>query len=378
MNKLINSIYGDKYIWSIAIGLSAISLLAVYSSTSLLGYKENKFVLTYLIKHASVIISGLIIMYITHLINYKYYIKLSNILIVIAVPLLLYTLLFGTSINEASRWIRIPIIDKTFQTSDFAKFALFIYLAKELAFKQKIIKDFKSGFLPIIAAIIVICVLVAPSNLSTAIMIFATSMLLLVIGRVSFTQILLLIMCGAVIISLTMMYGPRKEVYKNRLEAFISPGKHDLGKNYQRKHAKIAISSGGVFGKGPGNSTQRNYLPSPYADFIFAIIIEEYGLIGASVVVFLYLALLARVIKISLQTDNAFAALLVVSLGFSLVIQALLNMAVAVNLLPVTGVSLPLISMGGPSIVFTCITFGIILNISRTNYTNENKRIKFQ
>lgn len=351
--------------WIIIIVLSLWSLLAVYSSVGTLAYKEGKGTEIYLVKHTLLIIGGFALMYFSHLLDYRWYAGISKILMAITIPLLFYTLIFGNTINEANRWVTIPVINQTFQTSDLAKLALITFLARMLTRKQENIKDVKKAFLPIMGSVCVIFVLIAPANLSTALMLFGVSVLLLVIGRISLKQISYVCMGVMVLLVLVVMLGPRSATYSSRVQTYLSGEQADTDKSFQSDHAKIAIASGGLFGKGPGNSTQRNVLPHPYSDFIFAIIVEEYGAVGGFVLVCLYVALMFRCIRIVTLSPKAFGALLAAGLGFSLTLQALGNMAVAVGLGPVTGIPLPLVSMGGTSILFTSIAFGIILSVSR-------------
>ncbi|NGF55027.1 FtsW/RodA/SpoVE family cell cycle protein [Parapedobacter sp. SGR-10] len=373
MEQVFSKLKGDKWIWIIVIILSGWSLLAVYSSVGTLAYKEGKGTELYLVKHFSIIVAGLVLMYLSHKLDYKWYAGISKLLMIITIPLLLYTLLFGSSVNEASRWVTIPVINQTFQTSDLAKLALITFLARMLSRKQEEIKDVKKSFIPIMGAVCLVFVLIAWANLSTALMLFGVSILLLIIGRVSIKQIAIVSAGGLVLLMMVMLLGPRRATYISRIEGFFKteevttsnvPFQED--KNYQANNAKIAIATGGLFGKGPGNSVQRNVLPHPYSDFIFAIIIEEYGTVGGVVLLFLYLALMYRCIRIVTMSPRAFGAFLAAGLGFSLTIQALANMAVAVGLGPVTGVPLPLVSMGGTSILFTSVALGIILSVSRS------------
>ncbi|MCO4292430.1 FtsW/RodA/SpoVE family cell cycle protein [Solitalea sp. MAHUQ-68] len=373
MNWILQQTRGDKWIWLVVFALSMISVLAVYSSTGTLAYKSDVNPFHFLIKHGTMIVAGLAIMYFAHLLDHRYYSRIAQLLLWLSIPLLLYTLFFGSSINNASRWVTLPIINQTFQSSDLAKLALFMYLARSITKRQEKIKDFKEGFLPIFIAVIGVCGLIAPANLSTALMIFGTSMLLLLIGRVSFTQMAMVGIAGAILVAFVVFFGPRRGVYKARVEAFLHPEMVHSDKNYQSDQAKIAIATGGLLGKGPGNSTQRNFLPSPYADFVYAIIIEEYGMMGGLIILALYLVFLYRCVKIVSRSPKAFGALLAAALSFSLVIQAFANMAVATNLFPVTGVALPLVSMGGTSILFTSAAFGIILSISRDLEEAEKK-----
>ncbi|AMP97002.1 Cell division protein FtsW [Pedobacter cryoconitis] len=374
VQALLEKTKGDRWIWLIIILLSLISIFAVYSATGTLAYKQGKTVEKILLtKHLIFVVMGIGMIYIAHLVDYQYYAGISKILMIITIPLLFYTLVFGTSLNDASRWVKIPIIGLTFQTSDLAKLALITFLARMLTRKQENIKDVKTSFIPIMGSVCVVFVLIALANLSTALMLFGVSILLLIIGRISIKQILVVCAGGFVLLMFVVFLGPRRETYKSRVNSYLHPEKQHSDKTYQADQAKIALASGGIFGKGPGNSTQRNFLPHPYSDFIFAIIVEEYGLFGALIIIVLYLVLLYRCVRIVTQSPKAFGALLAAGLSFSLTIQAFANMAVAVGLGPVTGVPLPLVSMGGTSMIFTSIAFGIILSVSRDVEENGKK-----
>ncbi|MBL7734666.1 MAG: cell division protein FtsW [Chitinophagaceae bacterium] len=378
---------GDKVIWATVALLALVSMLVVYSSTGLLAYRYNKGnTEIYLFKQLMFIIIGVGIIYFAHQVNYTLYSRWSRILFLLSIPLLIYTLFFGVSLNEGTRWIRLPLINLTFQTSDLAKLALFMYLSRMLSKKQDVIKDFKKGFLPLIIPVAIISLLVAPANLSTALMIGATSLLLMFIGRVSIKHIGLTVGIAsipvAILILLAVVYYDKEEGKTKDLPVLIESGRiptwikrvqnfiydarqGDKEDNYQINQAKIAIAKGGLIGLGPGNSEQRNFLPHPYSDFIYAIIIEEYGLAGGAFIIFVYMIFLFRSIRIFRKCPYAFGAFLALGLSFTLVIQALINMAVNVNLFPVTGVTLPLVSMGGSSFLFTCLAIGIILSVAR-------------
>jgi len=346
----------------------------VYSATGTLAYKQGKAVEKILLtKHIIFVVMGIAMIYISHLLDYKYYAGISKVLMIITIPLLVYTLVFGTSLNDASRWVKIPFIGLTFQTSDLAKLALITFLARMLTRKQENIKDVKKAFLPIMGSVCVVFILIALANLSTALMLFGVSILLLIIGRISIKQIGIVCAGGAVLLLFVVFLGPRRETYKSRIQSFMHPELQHSDKTYQADHAKMALAKGGVFGTGPGNSIERNFLPHPYSDFIFAIIVEEYGFFGGLIIIILYLVLLYRCVRIVTQSPKAFGALLAAGLSFSLTIQAFANMAVAVGLGPVTGVPLPLVSMGGTSMIFTSIAFGIILSVSRDVEENNKK-----
>jgi cell division protein FtsW len=370
---LAKNIKGDRTIWGVVIILSVFGILAVYSSTGTLAYaKKSGNTEYYLMKHLGILVLGLSFMWVAHMVDFQYYSRLSQLFLWLSIPLLIYTLMFGKEVNDATRWITIPVIGMSFQTSDLAKLALIMYIARFLSKKQDNIKSFKESFLPILIYIVVICGLIAPSNLSTAAVLFATCMLLLFIGRIPFTYLLSLAATGIIVLAISIgiiLNTPgqgRVATWKSRIETYVSFVKGDeQAESYQNQQAKIAISKGGITGMGPGNSTQRNFLPSPYADFIYAIIIEEYGLVGGGVLILLYLILLFRTIRIVMLTPKAFGALLAVGLSFSLVIQAFINMAVAVHMVPNTGLPLPLVSMGGTSLFFTSMAFGIIISVSR-------------
>jgi cell division protein FtsW len=389
--QLLRNTRGDKYIWGIVILLALTSLLVVYSATGSLAYRMYKGnTEVYLFKQLSFIVIGLMVIYFLHRINYTLYSRVATILFLVSIPLLLYTLFFGTTLNEGSRWIKLPVINLTMQTSDLAKLALFMYISKMLSKKQDVIKEFKKGFLPIITPVIIICGLIAPANLSTALLTGATSLMLMFIGRVSTKHILLAISVAAIpvalLISVAVMTYNKEEgkstikvanvgrvtTWIKRVQDFMYAKDETIP--YQVQQAKIAIANGGVLmGKGPGNSTQRNFLPHPYSDFIYAIIIEEYGLAGGAFIIFIYLLFLFRCINIFKRCPYAFGAFLALGLSFTLVIQAIANMAVNVNLTPVTGVTLPLISMGGTSFLFTCAAIGIILSVARNVEQLEGK-----
>ena len=369
MQYLLNKIKGDKIIWLVVIILSVFSILAVYSSTGTLAYKyQGGNTEYYMIKHFIILVLGLFLMYLAHLVKYTYFSRIFQIALWIAVPLLLLTLFFGLNLNEARRVLPLPF-GLTFQTSDLAKLTLIMYLARMLTKRQEVIKDFKSAFLPIVIPVLIVCFLILPANFSTAAILFTTSLVLMFIGRVSLKHIFSMVGIGIVIMFFMVLIAksypnflPRVDTWISRVENFKEPNAEE---NYQVEQAKIAIASGGIVGKMPGNSEQRNFLPHPYSDFIFAIIIEEYGLIGGLLVVFLYLILLFRAVKIVAKVPRNFGAFLTIGVAFSLVFQAMINMAVAVNLLPVTGQTLPFISMGGTSIWFTSISIGIILSVSK-------------
>ena len=396
-DNLLKKTRGDKVIWALVVLLTLVSLLAVYSATGSLAYKNYKGnTEVYLFKQVAFIFGGLLVIYFAHMVNYTFYSKAARIIFLISLPLLFYTLFFGVKMNEGSRWIKLPIINMTMQTSDLAKLALFMYLARLLSKKQDMIKDFKKGYLMVIWPVLLTCLLIAPANLSTALLLGASCLLLLFIGRANTKHLLLTI--GLAMIPITLLIAAavvrhhsesseeaaltktnssaltaRVETWISRVETFIYGGQDSDTDAYQVNQAKVAISKGGLLGVGPGNSTTRDFLPQAYNDFIYAIIIEEYGLVGGGFIVFIYLVFLFRCIRIFKRCPFAFGAFLALGLSFTLVIQAIANMAVTVNLFPVTGVTLPLVSMGGSSFIFTCLAIGIILSVARNVEQLEGK-----
>ena len=378
MNWIETYFKGDRTIWLVVILLSILSLLAVYSSTGTLAYRyQSGNTEYYLFKHFIILFFGFGLMYFSHLVKYTFYARVSKVAIFVTVPLLLLTLLSGTNLNDASRWLTLPIVNLSFQTSDLAKLALILFVARTLSKKQDNIKDFKQAFVPVMLPVVIVCALILPANFSTAAVLFATCLVLMFIGRINMKFIFSLVGIAIAAFGLFLLiayltgYDGRIKTWEARIENFKSG---DAEGNYQVEQAKIAIATGGIIGKGPGNSSQRNFLPHPYSDFIYAIIVEEYGLLGGSFVVILYLLLFYRSIQIVRKTQRAFAALVTIGCAFSLCFQAMINMAVAVNIFPVTGQPLPMLSMGGTSIWFTSLALGIILSVS-ADIENEQQSI---
>ena len=381
--KVRRYIKGDKIIWIVVLILLVISLLSVYSSTGSLAYQHregNTFF--YLFRQLKFVLLGLLIIFFVHMIPYRVFSRISVVALYLAIPLLILTLIAGTNINEATRWLQIPGTGLTIQPSDFAKIALVMYMAKILSVNQNNIKDFKGVFVKISLAIIGTCALILPANFSTAGIVFLTAFSLMFVGRIPVKYLALMVFTG--IFALSVFIGGALLVNK---EGRISTWKHRIetymdgeGDNYQANQAKVAIVQGGLFGKGPGNSTQRNLLPHPYSDFIYAIIIEEYGsLVGGVLVLALYLWLFFRAGLIIRRSRSTYGAFLAFGLSMGLVLQAFVNMAVAVGLVPVTGQTLPLVSMGGSSIFFTSMATGMILSVSwgtRVESEQESQKSK--
>lgn len=358
------NLQGDRVIWAVVIALSMISILVVYSSIGTLAYKYTKSPEMILLKHTFTVGIGLFAMWLAHRVDYRYYSRISKIALWISIPLLLYTFTNGVTINDAARWIYVPIIG-SFQPSDFASLALIVNLASMLSKRQQNIDDIKESLIPILMWCGTICGLIALTNFSTAVLLLATCMLIMFIGRVPVKYLAMLVFIGVLTGGAALQFGVRGGTVTNRIKDFYENLANGKELPFQAKHARIAVATGGITGKGPGNSDQRNILPHPYSDFVYAIVIEEYGMIGGIVVLILYLILLQRGMKAAYNSERAFAGLLSAGLSFDLVCQAMVNMGVVVGLGPITGQPLPLISMGGTSMVFTGLSVGIILSVSR-------------
>jgi len=384
--------------WLIIFLLSLWGLLAVYSSVSWLAYKNHNSTFFYLFQHGVYIAMGFVIMLYLHTIHYKNFMGIARFLLYISYALLIATILFGVTINGAKRWISFGIF--TFQSSDFSKVAILLYTIRTLAKHKDNLDDMKGVIYPLLGHITLTCVLIGKDNLSTALILFTTCFLMLFLGRV---KVIYLLKIGGVAAFAGVLFGlflyltpvsliskmGRMETWQVRIKTFVSARSSNTNNsentedrkenNFQANHAKIAIASGGLFGIGPGQSVERNFLPEAYADFIFAIIIEEYGMILGLVMLILYLTFLFRTVFIVKKAPKAFGALIAVGLSFQFVLQALINMAVAVGLFPVTGLTLPLVSKGGTSLIFTFITLGLIMSVSRyievDNKEEENENI---
>ena len=359
---LQKNLKGDPIIWSIVFLLVLVSIFVVYSATGSLAFRlMNGNTEYYLVRHTLMILISLFAMWVAHKIDYRYYSKISRFFLWVSVPLLIFTWKFGTTINDASRWVMLPFINQMFQPSDLAKLALITNLAAMLSKKQQNIDDLKNTLVPMLLWCGVICGLIAMTNFSTAVLLLITSMLILFLGRVPVKYLLMLFFIGILAGAIAFSFGQRGQTVVSRMKDFLNP----VEVPYQAQQSYIAIATGGIAGKGPGNSDQKNFLPHSYSDFIYSIIVEEYGMIGGAAIVILYLALLYRGMITASRSDRAFGGLLSAGLSFALVMQAMINMGVAVGLGPITGLPLPLVSMGGTSLLFTGISLGIILSVSR-------------
>lgn len=375
MKQLINSLKGDKVIWAFIALLALFSFMPVFSASSNLAYMRHGSgnALTYLLKHAVHIFIGFFIIYQVHKIPYHYFRGISMVALPIVWVLLVYTLVKGTVIDgaNASRWIQIPFIGISFQTSTLAAIVLYVFVARYLSKSREVEPTFKQSFIDLWIPVFVTLALIFPANFSTAALIFAMVTMLAFIGKYPLRYIGLILAVGLVSALFFILIAKKfPEAFPNRVDTWISRIDNFMGDKpdediYQIEKAKIAIATGGVYGLGPGKSVQKNFLPQSSSDFIFAIIVEEYGLFGAIGILGIYLLLLFRFIIAAHKANSLFGKLVVVGLGFPIVFQALINMAVAVELLPVTGQTLPLISSGGSSVWMTCIAIGIILSVTK-------------
>ncbi|MFY7756798.1 MAG: FtsW/RodA/SpoVE family cell cycle protein [Flavobacterium stagni] len=375
MKKLISSLHGDKVIWALVAFLAVFSFMPVFSASSNLAYMRHGSgnALTYLIKHALHISIGFFIIYKVHKVPYHYFRGLSRIALPIVWALLLYTLVKGTVIEgaNASRWIQIPFIGVSFQTSTLAAIVLYVFVARYLSKTRETPLTFKNSLFELWLPVFITLGLIFPANFSTAALIFSMVIMIAFIGKYPLQYIAMILGLAVaaaaffvlLVVAFPKAFPNRVDTWKSRIENFTSdkPDEDD----YQIEKAKIAIASGRIYGLGPGKSVQKNFLPQSSSDFIYAIIVEEYGLVGGLSVLFFYILLLFRFVIASHKANTLFGKLVVIGLGFPIVFQALINMAVAVELLPVTGQTLPLISSGGSSVWMTCIAIGIILSVTK-------------
>ncbi|MEZ8003023.1 MAG: FtsW/RodA/SpoVE family cell cycle protein [Patiriisocius sp.] len=383
MKSIFKNIQGDSVIWAIIGVLAIFSFLPVYSASSNLAYlygDGNTF--KFLAKHFAHLVLGFGILYGVHKIPYHYFRGLSMIALPIVVVLLLITMAQGTTIGgaNASRWIRVPLVGVTFQTSTLAAVVLMTYVARYLSTIESKLISFKETLLPLWLPVFLIIGLILPANFSTAAIIFAMVVLLVFIGGYPFRYLAIILTTGLLLLSLFVLSAKAfPDVFPNRVDTWISRvasfvDKTDKDADYQIIKAKTAIASGGITGLGPGKSVQKNFLPQSSSDFIYAIIVEEFGLLGALVVMVVYLLLLFRLVVVAHKSSSMFAKLLVIGVGLPVVFQALVNMAVAVELFPVTGQTLPLISSGGTSIWMTCLALGIVLSVSAKREVEKNEQ----
>ena len=387
MKTVFDNIKGDRIIWAIAALLAIFSFLPVYSAASNLAYigsGSNTF--SYFIKHFVHLFLGFSIIYGVHKIPYRYFKGLSMVMIPVVLILLIITMLQGSTIGgaNASRWIRVPIVGFTFQPSTLAALVLMVYVARYLSKIKDETISFRESVLPLWLPVFIVLALILPANFSTAALIFSMVILLTFVGGYPLKYLSIIIGSGVVVLALFVLTAKafpdlmpnRVDTWTSRISSFVDS--EVTQEDYQIEKAKIAIASGGVQGLGPGKSIQKNFLPQSSSDFIFAIIIEEYGLIGGILLLILYLWLLFRIVIVAQKSDSVFGKLLAIGVGIPVIFQALVNMGVAVQLFPVTGQTLPLISSGGTSIWVTCLALGVVLSVSAKRDEDKNNEVDDQ
>jgi cell division protein FtsW len=373
LKKALQYLEGDRAIWILSILMLGFSLVTVYSFVPVLVKTEGGTPFKYLFKHFVYVLIGLVMMYWVHRTNPVNLSKLARFLYFLSIALLIFTFFFGVSINNASRWIRIPVISLTFQTSDFAKLALVIFMARTMVKKRELLDDWKKGFWPILWPVLLTCGLIAKDNFSTAMIIFAIAITLMFVGQVRIKMIAATMLAGIVALGLVVMVHkalpdlnilPRLETWENRIFNRVAEEKSVLD-NIQSINAELAIHNGGIIGEGVGKGKLKLYTAEAYADFFYASFVEEFGLIGGAALVFIYLILLFRVIRIGLKAERLFETYVAVGIGLLLITQAAVNMLVCTGIFPVTGQNMPFLAMGGSALVMVCLSLGIILSISR-------------
>ena len=387
MKTVFDNIKGDRIIWAIAALLAIFSFLPVYSAASNLAYigsGSNTF--SYFIKHFVHLFLGFSIIYGVHKIPYRYFKGLSMVMIPVVLILLIITMLQGATIGgaNASRWIRVPIVGFTFQPSTLAALVLMVYVARYLSKIKDETISFRESVLPLWLPVFIVLALILPANFSTAALIFSMVILLTFVGGYPLKYLSIIIGSGVVVLALFVLTAKafpdlmpnRVDTWTSRISSFVDSEVTE--EDYQIEKAKIAIATGGVQGLGPGKSIQKNFLPQSSSDFIFAIIIEEYGLIGGILLLILYLWLLFRIVIVAQKSDSVFGKLLAIGVGIPVIFQALVNMGVAVQLFPVTGQTLPLISSGGTSIWVTCLALGVVLSVSAKRDEDKNNEVDDQ
>lgn len=385
MKKYLKYLNGDGVIWIITLFLLAFSLVSVYSFVPILVKMEGGTPMKYLFKHFVYVLIAFSAMYWVHKKDAIYFSKLARFSFYISIGLLIFTMFFGTRVNGAGRWIPIPFIGLTFQASDFAKLALILYISRLLVKKKEQLHSWREGFWPIMFPIILICGLIVKDNFSTAAIVFMICLVILFLGKVPMTKILTLIGGGILLFAFVIVTHkalpdlnllPRYQTWENRILSRFDmkpeiPDEILVVDNAQAKNAELGIFNGGIIGQGPGEGKVKEYVPEAYADFFFASFVEEFGFIGAVILVMLYLILLYRMIRIALKSDKLFETYTVLGIGILLLSQATVNMLVCTGIFPVTGQNMPLLAMGGSALIMTCISIGIVQSIATRQQVKE-------
>jgi cell division protein FtsW len=372
MRNYLKYLKGDPVIWIITIFMMAFSLVTVYSFVPILVKIEGGSPFQYLSKHLVYVIIGFLSMYFIHRADSKYISQLAKFSYYLAIGLLLFTIFFGAKVNGAGRWIRIPFVQLTFQSSDFAKLALIIYLSRLLVRKKEKLNDWKEGIFPLMWPILIICGLIIKDNFSTAAMLFLLSMTMLFIGRVPFAKLATMATVGVGLVALTVSIHlalpqlnllPRYETWVNRLDNRMEDDISNV-ENAQVNNAKLAIHIGSFLGLGVGDGKLKGYTPEAYADFYYSSFVEEFGSIPSLILILLYLILLFRIIRIALKTDDLFQSFVCLGIGIHLLAQASINMLVCTGIFPVTGQNMPFMAMGGSALIMACVSIGVIQSFS--------------
>lgn len=372
MRNYLKYLKGDSVIWLITIFMMAFSLVTVYSFVPILVKIEGGSPFQYLSKHMVYVILGFVSMFVIHRLDSKYISHLAKFSYYLAIGLLFFTMFFGAKVNGAGRWIRIPFVQLTFQSSDFAKLALIIYLSKLLVRKKDKLNDWKEGIIPLMIPVVVICGLILKDNFSTSAMIFILSMAMLFIGKVPLTKLLIMAAGGVGLIAITIMIHlaipqlnllPRYETWVNRIDNRMDDDISNV-ENAQVNNAKLAIHIGSFLGLGVGDGKLKGYTPEAYADFYYSSFVEEFGSVSAFILVLLYLILLLRIIRIALKSDDLFQSYVCMGIGIHLLTQASINMLVCTGIFPVTGQNMPFMAMGGSALIMACVSIGIIQSFS--------------
>jgi cell division protein FtsW len=381
MHKYLDYLKGDRVIWIITLLMLAFSLVSVYSFVPILVKIEGGTPFKYLFKHFVYVLIGLGIMLWVHRKDPKYFSMFSKLGFYIAVALLLFTFFFGAKVNGAGRWVRIPFVGLTFQSSDFAKLALIVYLSRLMVKKSQLMNSWKKGFWPIMLPIIIICGLIVKDNFSTAAILFMISLVVLFLGKIPLGKITILLISGAGIMALVVGLHvavpainllPRYETWKNRIFNVMSD-ETNVAANAQALNAKLGIYNGGFLGQGVGDGKLKEYTPEAYADFYYASFVEEFGLISSVFLILMYLILLFRIIKIGLRSTKLFETYLCIGIGVLILSQAAVNMLVCTGIFPVTGQNMPLLAMGGSALIMTCLSIGIIQSIAYNQLKNSSE-----
>lgn len=381
MREYLKYLKGDGVIWIITLLMLAFSLVSVYSFVPILVKIEGGTPFKYLFKHFVYVLIGFGLMFWVHKKDAKYIAMLSKFGFYLAIALLIFTFFFGTKVNDAGRWIRIPFVGLTFQSSDFAKLALLLYLSRTLVKKKELLNDWKEGFWPVMWPVLLICGLIVKDNFSTAALLFAISLTVMFLGRVPIMKILVTLGGGAVLLTLVVLLHkaapalnllPRLETWENRIFNRYE-NEDDIKSNAQAMTAELGIYHGGIIGQGVGDGKVKEYTPEAYADFYYASFVEEFGLISAIILMFLYLVLLFRIIRIGLKAEKLFETYACLGIGILLLTQASVNMLVCTGIFPVTGQNMPLLAMGGSALIMTCFAIGIVQSIAYKQQKNKTE-----